>query len=114
MPEVVVTVVLHAKPGMGGELRDLMLGSVSTTHGDEGCRAYALHVANDDADCYVLVERWIDQAALDTHLGQPFIAELFAALESVLVAGPVPVFSSPIPAGAEAKGTLAAAAAVGR
>lgn len=107
MSEVIVVVVLQAKPGTGPALRDLMVASAQATHAETGCLTYALHTANDEPDRVALVERWADQTALDAHMQQPHLGKLFADLEEVLSAPPTTAFCSALPAGDPVKGTLA-------
>jgi quinol monooxygenase YgiN len=104
--EVIVVVVLQAKPGTGPALRDLMVTSAQATHAEPGCLTYALHAANDEPDRVALVERWADQTALDAHMQQPYLRKLFADLEEVLAAPPTTAFCSALPAGDPVKGTL--------
>ena len=109
MSEVIVVVVLQAKPGKGEALRGLMTASAQHTHSESGCLTYALHASNDDPDRLALVERWSDQSALDAHLQQPYVQKLFADLDEVLAVSPTTAFCSPIPAGNPVKGRLATA-----
>ena len=110
MSEVIVAVVLQAKPGQGERLRELMVASARDTHLEPGCLTYALHTANDDPDRMALIERWTDQQALDEHMKQPYLVKLFADLDEVLAAPPVTAFCSALPAGDPGKATLGAAA----
>jgi quinol monooxygenase YgiN len=105
--EVIVVVVLQAKPGAGPALRELMVASAQDTHAETGCLTYALHTANDEPDRVALVERWADQTALDAHMQQPCLRKLFADLEDVLAAPPTTAFCSALPAGDSVKGILA-------
>ena len=107
MSDVIVVVVLQAKPGAGPALRELMVASAQNTHTETGCLTYALHTDNDDPDRIALVERWADQTALDDHLQQPYLRKLFADLEDVLAAAPTTAFCSALPAGDPVKGILA-------
>jgi quinol monooxygenase YgiN len=106
MSEVIVAVVLQAKPGSGARLRKLMVQSAQETHCEPGCLTFALNVANNDPDRMALIERWADQQALDAHMEQPYVRQLFADLADVLAAPPVTAFCSALPAGDPAKGTL--------
>jgi quinol monooxygenase YgiN len=104
--EVVVVGIVQAKEGKADQLRQLILGSVASTHADEGCLTYAVHVSSDDPSLFVLVERWEDRTLLDRHLAKPEMGALFAALGDVLAAPPRQINLSPLPAGDPAKGTL--------
>jgi quinol monooxygenase YgiN len=107
MSEVIVVVILQAKPGAGPTLQQLMAAGAQATHQEAGCLTYALHTTNDEPDRVVLVERWIDQTALDAHMQQPYLRSLFATLEDVLMAPPMAALCSALPAGDPVKGSLA-------
>jgi quinol monooxygenase YgiN len=105
--EVIVVVMLQAKPGAGPRLRELMVAGAQATHQDTGCLTYALHTVNDEPDRVVLVERWTDPTALDAHMREPYLRELFADLDGVLAGPPTTARCSVLPAGDPVKGSLA-------
>ena len=107
MSEVIVVVIMQAKPGAGSALKELMVASVPDTHRETGCLTYALHTANDDPDRVAIVEHWADQTALDAHFQQPYLRKLFADVEHVLAEPPITAVCSALPAGDPVKGVLA-------
>jgi quinol monooxygenase YgiN len=104
--DVIVVVILQAKPGAGSELKELMVASVPDTHRETGCLTYALHTANDEPDRVAIVEHWADQTALDAHLQQPYLRKLFADVAHVLAEAPTTAICSALPAGDPVKGVL--------
>lgn len=110
MSEVIVVVVLQAKPGSGTAVSERLRATADATHAEPGCTTYALHAAKGDPDQFALVERWASQEALDAHLQQPHVVELFAALEDLLTVPPTVAFTQPLPAGDPVKGSLARSA----
>jgi quinol monooxygenase YgiN len=87
--EVIVVVIMQAKPGAGSALKELMVASVPDTHRETGCLTYALHTA------------------LDAHFQQPYLRKLFADVEHVLAEPPITAVCSALPAGDPVKGVLA-------
>jgi quinol monooxygenase YgiN len=57
-------------------LRDVQAAS----RADDGCLNYGYYEEIDDASSFVAVEEWRDMDALRSHLRQPHIARLIAAL----------------------------------
>jgi len=84
---VVVVATLPGKPEHREELGALLAKAAAASRGDAGCVSYAFHRDLEDADRYVSVEVWEDQASLDAHFQAPHLAELFGAMGDKL-AGP--------------------------
>lgn len=105
---VVGTVHVHAAPGKGDEVLEAFRACQVKTHEEAGNLSYALHRDNADHDHIVLVERWASQQALDEHMGTPHVADLLAVAgtEGMLASAPELTFSSPLPSGDPAKGTI--------
>lgn len=106
MDGVVVVATFRVHPGRGEEAVAAFSPTIEATHGEEGCIAYALHRDVNDPDVLILVERWTDREALDSHLQQPYVAQLGAVAEEFLVEPPTIHFSEPVPVGDSEKGTL--------
>jgi len=56
---------------------------VAATLREEGCLHYSFSRDIDDPDTLRISERWVDQAALDTHFATPHMAAFNAAIGSV-------------------------------
>lgn len=109
MSNVIVVALFQVKPGTEEEARAALTEVLEQTHGEEGCRTYALHVSRTDPTQLAIIERWDDQAALDAHFTQPYMAKLAESAGAVLAAPPVVHFMDAVPAGSPEKGTLAGA-----
>lgn len=85
-------VVAHfrAAPGRGDELRELLVPLVEPTLTEDGCLGYRLHQDVSQADHFVFVEEWRDDASLAVHLEQPHLVGMVAAVLPLL-AGPIEV-----------------------
>ena len=85
---VVVTASARLKP----EARDGALAAgkrmQEVSSAEPGCHEYGFWVAIDDPNRMFVFERWEDQAALDTHLAKPHVAEFAAAIAGALEAAP--------------------------
>ncbi len=106
MGNVVVVAIFRVHPGRGEEAVAAFAPTIEQTHEEEGCIAYALHRDANDPDVLVLVERWVSREALDSHLQQPYVAQLGAVAEEFLVEPPTIHFSEPVPIGDSEKGSL--------
>ncbi len=108
MAEVVGVVDIVAASGKGDALVGAFEACATQTHTEPGCLAYALHQDNADPDHYVLLERWRSQQDLDEHMTKPWVADLFAfaGAEGNLAAAPKLAFTTNVPKGDPAKGTL--------
>lgn len=104
--EVVVAATVQVKP----ESQDAALAAITTaieaTHEEPGCLAYALHRDRAEPCRFVIVEKWATQAALEEHGQTPHLKQLFADLGPLLAGAPTITYTSPVPVGDGAKGTL--------
>lgn len=78
---------IKPKPEHRNEVRDAILGVLDQTRSEDGCRSFDLFEGTNPGDI-CLFEEWDDQAALDAHYAQPYIAEVFAAYEEWLATPP--------------------------
>jgi len=76
---VVATITI--KHGYGAEVRRALLAVIAPSRAKAGCLQYDLHVARDDPDHLVMIERWQDDATLDRHMATPHFAALGAAID---------------------------------
>lgn len=81
---LVVIATLPGKPDKREQIAATLSKAAAASRGDAGCLSYAFHVDLEDADRYVSVEVWEDQASLDAHFGTPHLAELFAVAPDLL------------------------------
>lgn len=71
---------IPAAPGKRDELAAALQGALATAAGEEGTIYYILHEDKVDADALWMYEMYVDQAALDAHMG----TEAFKALGPVI------------------------------
>lgn len=105
MSEVVVVATFRFLADRRDEGVELLRGVIEGSHGESGCRKYALHRMVDDPTRFAIVEKWDSQADLDAHFQQPHMAAIQQAAELV-EERPQVSFSQPIPIGDPAKGAL--------
>jgi quinol monooxygenase YgiN len=73
---IAVVATLRTKPGAGADFEAVAKELMAKVHANEpGCKLYQL-CKSDEADTYVFIERYADQAALDAHRGTPHFKEL--------------------------------------
>lgn len=68
---------IKAAPADVRELAADLVAGVPRTRAEDGCLEYGFALEDAEAGTILVIERWRDQAALDTHLATPEIAELF-------------------------------------
>ena len=78
-------VTIQAKPGKGGELLHAYADRCAEAQKEPGCEQFEAFQSGLDPDRLVLLERWVDAAALATHAEvnrgrQPLAPELRADL----------------------------------
>jgi len=76
-----VVATISAKPEFRAEVRQALETIVPPSRAEAGCLQYDLHVARNNPDNFVMIERWQDDATLDRHLATPHFAALGAALD---------------------------------
>lgn len=105
MSEVVVVAVAKCKQGEADRMGAVMAEVAAASHEEEGCLTYALHVAKDDPNRLVVVERWASQEALDHHFTLPHVQRVAESLDA-LQEPPQVFFCEAVAAGDAAKGVL--------
>jgi len=90
--ELTVIARVKAKPGREGDVEEALRAAVGPTHQEAGCLRYAIHRGIEDAQTFVVVERWTSRESLDEHLKTAHIQKLFSAMGDLL-AGPAEILS---------------------
>lgn len=75
---------LQFESGSAEEVMKQMLPVIIATRAEAGNNEYTFYKAKDRSDEYVFLERWLDQAAFDTHLEQPYMKAVFELFEKYL------------------------------
>jgi quinol monooxygenase YgiN len=70
---------MEAVPGHEEELASHLLALVEPTRKEPGCLVYELHRDPTDAGKFMFYERFVNQAALDSHNDSPHLKGFFAA-----------------------------------
>ena len=105
MSAVIVVATIKAKPGKEAAAEKLIRGFIPPTHREKGCEIYALHRSTTKPGEFVFIEKWIDAAALDSHLVSAHITEGFKKKDESIASLDVMTYES-LPEGDPAKGTL--------
>ncbi len=74
---------ISPKPEFMAAARRAIEDIVSLTLQEPGCRKFVLHEGVGDG-CLYLYEEWVDEAALERHYLQPYIAAVFEAYKEWL------------------------------
>lgn len=83
---VVVTLRLQFLPGTLDRVLERIVPIALLTREEPGNVSFDVFRARDDDDRLVILERWRDQDALDSHWAEPYTQEVLALFEDNLVA----------------------------
>jgi quinol monooxygenase YgiN len=61
-------IFFQTRPGTGQEFTKGFAPIIANVRREQGCEEYELFQSGDDPDRFVMLERWTDQAALDSAL----------------------------------------------
>ncbi|WP_042376159.1 putative quinol monooxygenase [Streptacidiphilus melanogenes] len=98
---VVVTAVVHPKPGKLEEALSVYAAHIDAVHAEPGCQLYALHT---DSTSIVVIEKWASQADLDAHAKGEVLARLGPELDALRERPADITVLEPRPAGSAAAG----------
>jgi quinol monooxygenase YgiN len=74
----------QAKPGQEDRLREELNAMIEPSEAEEGCLGYRPLVDPNTHGAMVILEQWVDEAALDHHFTTPHFNRVVAALEEIL------------------------------
>jgi quinol monooxygenase YgiN len=83
-----VVAVIVAKSGSTSTVGEALTDMAAATRGEPGCLSYELYESQSSPGTFVTVETWRDQAALDSHLTSPHVAQALALAADHLSAPP--------------------------
>jgi len=87
-----MTATFTPAPGKEAQLEDVLRTLVRETAREPGALEYMLHRTRQTPPRFVFYERFADQAALDSHMAEPFFQEAKALFPELLAAPPEAVF----------------------
>lgn len=64
------------KPEHLDVVKPLFRQLIEATHKEEGCISYILYEDVNDPTCFVFIEEWKSQAALDAHMASPHFTSI--------------------------------------
>lgn len=65
---------LTLKPGSVEAVKEIALPCIEATRREPGCLSYDLNQSLTDENTLMFIERWKDQAALDSHFKEPHLS----------------------------------------
>ncbi|MBM3154293.1 MAG: antibiotic biosynthesis monooxygenase [Chloroflexi bacterium] len=80
---LIVAATLKAAQGKGDELEKEFRKLIPEIHKEPGTLTYIVHRALDDADKFLVYERYENKEALDYHTSTPYFKEFFKAAGSL-------------------------------
>lgn len=85
---VKVIATLRARPDTIEQTRQALTSLVEPSREERGCVAYQLVQSNEDPTEFVTVEQFVDDAAVDAHMGTAHVQAALAAAGDLLGAAP--------------------------
>lgn len=83
-----IVVRLSTRPAQRQRFIDAVRGVVEQSRLAPGCLVFNVYQQRDDANAFVIYERWADAAAHQQHLATPYTATFIARLNSLLQGPP--------------------------
>jgi quinol monooxygenase YgiN len=80
--------ILDARPGMAGQLRDVVAGLARQVSREPGCLAFTAYRARDTPGRFYLYEVYASAAAFDDHLQTRHVHDFIAAVPALSTAEP--------------------------
>lgn len=88
-PGCTITGTLFGRPEKREELIALLRSFVAPTRAEAGCVEYQFHESQEEPNTFMFYENWVNQEALDLHLGMPYIRPIFERQAELLASPPV-------------------------
>lgn len=79
---IIVSGKVKVSPGTRDGLKAEMEAAITATRQEEGCVGYHYGFDVIDADTFIVMEHWRDEAALAAHFKQPYMAKWMTALQA--------------------------------
>ncbi|MDE1165453.1 MAG: putative quinol monooxygenase [Pseudomonas sp.] len=79
---------LSIKPAQRQRFVEAMRGVLEPSRQAEGCLVFDVYQQRDDANAFVVYERWADAQAHQRHLATPYTAAFLAQLNGMLAQAP--------------------------
>jgi quinol monooxygenase YgiN len=84
---VIVTGTIDLDPAKRDAFIAAAAACMSATRAEDGNEAYAFSADVEDAGRFYVIEQWASQAAIDTHMAAPHLAEFMGAMGGFGVTG---------------------------
>ena len=91
--EVHIVCELRCETANRDRVRELALQFVEPARAEIGCLYYQLHQKRDDPNTFLIIDGWVNQAAVDAHAGNAHVADVMRELAPLLTFGPSLTFT---------------------
>jgi quinol monooxygenase YgiN len=81
---IVVTGRMRVAPQDSERFIEVATEMCARSREDDGCSAYRVYADLEQENCFVIVEQWADEQALQSHFTQPHTGAFLAALAPLL------------------------------
>ena len=88
MKSLTVVATVQARPGKEAELREALIGILTSTRKEKGCLQYDVHQLMEDSGRFMIFQTWQDQASFDAHMKNPHVNALLPRLGELSTAFP--------------------------
>jgi quinol monooxygenase YgiN len=83
---------MHMEPACIPEFKTDVVAMLKDVRAEDGCLHYSILVEDEVTGFVQVVEQWRDDAALETHFTQPWIAAFFGKYGPKMLASTVQIF----------------------
>ncbi|WP_327728390.1 antibiotic biosynthesis monooxygenase [Streptomyces sp. NBC_00487] len=83
-----ITVLFDVVPDRLADTADAFVELCAATRQEEGALRFDAWRSEEHENVIVLVEEWADQAAIDLHMKEPYVADFLAKVEGAYVRPP--------------------------
>jgi quinol monooxygenase YgiN len=84
--QLTIVVFIQAKQSTKQRVREELTQLAARTRTEAGNINYDLHVSNTDDSLFIIYENWKDQAALDSHMNEPYLKSFLGKTDELLAA----------------------------
>lgn len=81
---ITIIVPIHSKPEYRERVATWLKELATCTQREAGNHFYILHEVTNHPDCFVIYEKWANQAALDSHMRQEYLVNFLRDSRSLL------------------------------
>jgi quinol monooxygenase YgiN len=84
VPDIANIVTVRAQIGKADLLGDALRKLIALTRKESGCAICELHQSSENAETWMVYERWTGDDAFASHMHQPYVADFLACVDDLV------------------------------